>query len=201
MAQPKRKCFRRLKCLRWLLPYGAVNRHQCAHQHLKHFRHLRHFKHFLPILPTSHPQSDTARGRRPPLPAMARRSVRARDPVGRRRSAQTRGVAACSDREWCRAASGRRFRWRSARCVCVTAPSTASSISLPTPASVRRCCGNMTRIMAASAPLPKPRPADRARSHPSCRRSRLRHTPGHRSCRSRCRTNRANRRTSHRAAR
>ena len=45
----------------------------------------------------------------------------------------------------------------------VTGPWTDTSTSRPTCASVCRCCGSSTRIMATSEPPPTARPADRAR--------------------------------------
>ena len=59
--------------------------------------------------------------------------------------------------------------------------------SLPTCASVRRCCGSMTRITPASAPQPKAQPANPAQSEPSYLRHQPTHKPARRWCRNKFR--------------
>jgi len=92
-----------------------------------------------------------------------------------------------------RASSGT-VRW-------VTAPSTSRVTSPSTFASVRKCCGRTTRIIAVSAPQPTAPPEDRARWATSCLRRQARHTLAHPWFRNIPRRNRVDRWPSRRAAR
>ena len=73
--------------------------------------------------------------------------------------------------------------------------------SPPTCASVRRCCGSMTRITAASAPQPKARPANPAQSEPSYLQHPPMHKPARRSCQNKFRIYPVNPQPWHRATR
>ena len=78
---------------------------------------------------------------------------------------------------------------------------TSSSTSPSTYASVRRCGGSTTRIMAASGPQRTARPGDLGRWEPRCLQRRPMRTPARQSCQSTHRTTRVSRRPSRRAAR
>ena len=108
----------------------------------------------------------------------------------RRRTARRPGARRCS---WVAHRAAQRRVRRLERIEdgpCVTGAQLHADLPV-TCASVRRCAGSTTRIMAASAPRPRAPPAGRARSAPSCRRSRPRRRPGRRWSRSRRRTGRA----------